>query len=287
VLIAEITHPNLDPRVRVFRACDVDCIAIISSSHVIILDTFSTPEEALEMMQLLTPSLEHRQLLVINSHQHYDHAWGNAIFESGAAFAAPILAHELSKEYLEQQKTILLEKQAKDTRFANVKIVAPTIYFSQSLTIYAGDLTLWLQPAFGHTQDQIAIWIPEILTLLATDALEFPFPYVSDSGSLKALLMTMQHFKTLQPKVIVPCHGGVHNADLINLNLEYFSHLETRVRDSQILEADLDAPDLPERIGFTFLEALSICQLETADQMYKQFHVQNIKCTWQQLQNQT
>jgi glyoxylase-like metal-dependent hydrolase (beta-lactamase superfamily II) len=242
----------------------VDCIAIISSSHVIILDTFSTPEEAFEMMKILQPSLVHRQLLVINSHQHYDHVWGNSVF------SAPILAHEDSKQHLEVLAADLLERQAEDLRFATVKIVAPNIYFSTHCTIHATNLTLELIPAFGHTNDQIVVWIPEISTLLATDALEFPFPYVAESGSYGALLETMKYLQTLKPDVIVPCHGGVHDASLINLNLEYFTKLEAQVKASGLTEANPD-------IGFSYPEALTLCNLETADRIYEQFHVQNIQ----------
>ncbi len=270
MLISEITHPTLDPRVRIFRASDVDCIAVISSSHVIILDTFSTPEEALEMLEILQPSLVHRQLLVINSHQHYDHVWGNSVF------AAPILAHENSKQHFEVLAADLLEQQAQDVRFETVKIVTPTIYFLDHCTIHATDLTLELIPAFGHTNDQIVVWIPEISTLLATDALEFPFPYVAKSGSYGELIKTMKYLQSLQPNVIVPCHGGVHDASLINLNLEYFAKLEAQVKASGLTSINPD-------IGFSYLQALTMCNLRSADQIYEQFHEQNIQSVRQYL----
>jgi glyoxylase-like metal-dependent hydrolase (beta-lactamase superfamily II) len=211
--ITEITYENVDPRVRVFRAgSEVDCFAIISDSHVIVLDTFTTPEDALEMMQILKPSLEHRILLVINSHQHSDHTWGNAVFAQDGKFPAPILAHKNSKNLLEQQRTQLLEQQKLESRLSNIKIIAPTIYFSDSCTINARDLTLELMPAFGHTSDQIVVWIPELQTLLATDALEFPFPYVASSGNLLQLRATMLKLRALKPRVLLPCHGGLHDA---------------------------------------------------------------------------
>jgi glyoxylase-like metal-dependent hydrolase (beta-lactamase superfamily II) len=273
--ISEIAHQAVDPRVRIFRAgSEVDCFAIISDSYVVILDTFTTPEDALEMMQFLKPSLEHRVLLVINSHQHSDHTWGNAVFAQDGAFPAPILAHEHSKDLLEQQRTQLLERQANEPRLANAKIVAPTLYFSDSCTINTSDLTLELIPAFGHTSDQIVVWIPELETLLATDALEFPFPYVASSGNLAQMLSTMNKLQALKPRIVLPCHGGLHDASLITKNLEYFDWLEARVLAEE--EASIE-------------DALKLVDLKPSDvdEMYLEFHELNIAATKKFLKEQS
>lgn len=262
--ITEITYQKIDPRVRVFRAgSEVDCFAIISDSHVIVLDTFTTPEDALEMMQILKPSLEHRILLVINSHQHSDHTWGNAVFAQDGAFPAPILAHKNSKDLLERQRTQLLEQQKLESRLMSAKIVAPTVYFSDSCTINASDLTLELMPAFGHTSDQIVVWISELQTLLATDALEFPFPYVARSGNLSQMLDTMRRLQALKARIVLPCHGGLHDASLITQNLEYFAWLEAQISENQ--EA-------------SFEEALKLLDLKPSDvdEMYLEFHGLNV-----------
>jgi glyoxylase-like metal-dependent hydrolase (beta-lactamase superfamily II) len=273
--ITEIIYPNIDPRVRVFRAgSEVDCFASISDSHVIVLDTFTTPEDALEMMQILKPTLEQRILLIINSHQHSDHTWGNAVFAQDGAFPAPILAHKNSRNFLEQQKTQLLEQQKLEPRLANVKIVAPTIYFSDSCTINAGDLTLELMSAFGHASDQIVVWIPELQTLLATDALEFPFPYVASSGNLSQLRATMLKLRALKPRVVLPCHGGLHDGSLITKNLEHFDWLEASIL------ADKDA---------SFEAALKRQNLEVnaVDEMYRDFHALNTAATKKFLKDQS
>ena len=283
--VTEITHANLDPRIRMFRVAEeVDCFAVITSSHLIVIDTFSTPEEALEMMEVIKPNLKTRELLVINTHQHYDHAWGNIIFAADGAYPAPIVAHQNSKSYLEQQQKTLLEMQATNSRFENVKIIAPTQYFAENFRINAGDLTLELFPAFGHSGDQVAIWISEIRTLLPADALEFPFPEV-EFGGFSALMKTFQAFKKLNPKVIAPCHGGIHDARLIDWNLAYFTELETRAKESKLSIDVLELPDLPEQIGFTYMEALAMLGLETGSDFYREFHQHNCKAVLQHVKN--
>ena len=273
--ITEMTYEALDARVRVFRAgSEVDCFAIVSDSHVIILDTFTTPEDALEMIQILKPSFESRILLVINSHQHSDHTWGNAVFAQDGAFQAPILAHKRSKDLLEKQRAQLLEYQVNQPRLMNARIIPPTVYFSDSCTINAGDLTLELMPAFGHTSDQIVVWIPELQTLLATDALEFPFPYVASSGNLAQMRATMLKLRALKPRVVLPCHGGLHDASLIVKNLEYFDWLEASI----LVDGDT-----------SFEAALKRQSLarDAVDEMYLEFHDLNIAATKKFLNDQS
>lgn len=50
--ITEIIHPEIDRRVRVFRfEKEVDAYAIVTQRFVILVDTFATPELALELIQ--------------------------------------------------------------------------------------------------------------------------------------------------------------------------------------------------------------------------------------------
>jgi glyoxylase-like metal-dependent hydrolase (beta-lactamase superfamily II) len=273
--VIEVFDASLDARVRMFRAGEeVDCFAVLTDSHVVVIDTFGTPEDAIQMMQLLKPKLEHRQLLVINTHQHYDHAWGNSIFTPDGEYPAPIIAHQHSKRVLERQRAVLLEKRVSDSRFATVEIVPPSLYFSETCSLDLGSLTLELFPAFGHSNDQVAIWIPEIQTLLPADALEFPFPEL-EVGEFPALMKTFQALKAKNPKVIAPCHGGIHDARLIDWNLAYFTQLETQATKANLPISELESPDLPERLGFSYSSALQMLGLQTGSDFYRQFHQHN------------
>jgi glyoxylase-like metal-dependent hydrolase (beta-lactamase superfamily II) len=255
--ISEIAMP--DPRVKMFRSDpEVDCFAVATERYMVVIDTFGTPEEALQMMEMLESKLQGRQLLVINTHQHYDHAWGNAIFEPYGRYPAPILAHQKSMDELPAARRKLEQKQT-DPRFSNVKIIAPTLTFSQRFTIQGGDLTLELIPAPGHCEDQVVIWIPEIKTLLAADALEFPFPYAANLADLPVMLQTMRELKVLGVEVILPCHGGIHGPDLIDKNLEYFTRIKL------------------EQLSFEDAVCWLRLQPENVSDLYRRFHKSNLE----------
>jgi glyoxylase-like metal-dependent hydrolase (beta-lactamase superfamily II) len=277
--------PNTwDARVRMFSAgSEVDCFVVLTERYAVVIDTFSTPEDAAQMMELVRPQRENRQLLVVNTHQHYDHAWGNSLFAVSKEFAAPILASELSREIARAQDAKLLKKQAEESRFAGLQLLEPNLYFRGEFLIDGGDLSLRLIPAPGHTPDQIVVWIPELSILLAADALEFPFPYVANPADLPVMLETMRNLQALNPKTVLPCHGGVHDASLIERNLAYFAALETNVRKAipKLTSGWRELKSLSDLVELSFEDALKSLGLEPegVEAIYQEFHQVNLAAT--------
>jgi hypothetical protein len=85
--------------------------------------------------------------------------------------------------------------------------------------------------------------------------------------------------------VIAPCHGGIHDARLIDWNLAYFTRLETRARMARLPLEMFDAPDLPEHLGFSYADALAMLGLQTGSDFYREFHQHNCKAVLKHLCN--
>jgi glyoxylase-like metal-dependent hydrolase (beta-lactamase superfamily II) len=286
--LTERENKGWDKRIRSFNASDlVDLYVITTERYLIILDTGNAPEQMQDIMNTVEKDLRGRQLLVINSHQHFDHVWGNAFFVD--TYPAPILGHQKALETAlnHESKTYLAEEQRKKTFLANVRLVAPTLTFSEQFTVHGGDLTLFLFPTPGHSSDHISLWIPEIETLLATDTAEHPIPYAAvatplypityaaDDGSVRRLEQDLQ---SLKPKVVLPCHGGTREPQLIERNLRYFKTLREKIA-TKFFDAKLKPEEMPEAIGWTFEDAMRDLGLEAEgfDEMYREFHVRNIQ----------
>lgn len=282
-MIPTITEiPTCDSRIRCFRSHpEIDCFAVVTQRYVVVVDTFATPQEAMQMMNMLTADLVGRQLLVVNTHQHYDHVWGNSIFAQGASYPASILAHEksLSLDVWSLWEANLPKMKTQTPRFAGVCVTHPTIVFKDTLQIDGGDLTLQLLPAPGHSPDQVVVWIPEIAVLLAADALEFPFPYIDSAADLPVLLETMQTLQALKPQYVLLCHEGMHDSKIITQNINYFEHLKQKCDNQNISIGSVDIEEeVLERI-YPFEEVMldfgfhELCQKE----LYQGFHRRNIK----------
>jgi glyoxylase-like metal-dependent hydrolase (beta-lactamase superfamily II) len=295
--LTEVPNGGWDERVRLFRAGqEVDTCVVVTKRYLIVVDTMATPELAAAIMEIVSDALAGRQLLVINTHADYDHCWGNAIFESpGGRYPAPILAHDQARKRMRsnEARQSLERRQQESKRFANVRLIEPTITCSDAMTIDGGDLTLELLPTPGHTEDHLSVWIPELRLLLAGDAAEYPFPYVEEAATLPILLHSLERLAGLRPDKVIPCHGGPSDAALIARNLAYFAEVERRVRTalaSGLVPSDWrERDDLPELIGFSFEEGVQIAGGPPAGvpAFYRGFHLAALRATLTNIQTPT
>ncbi len=229
-----------DTRVRVFRrafapqdpveAMEVDAYIVVTERYVVVLDTLLCPEDMAIIMQEVQETMVGRELLVVNSHADWDHCWGNNYFTGN--HAATLLAHNYAATRMRsnEAQAELHTYQHKHSDFHNVVLIAPTITFPDSLTLYGSDLTLELFSAPGHTADSLAVWLPEIRLLLAFDAAEKPLPLLEGATSIPAMYKTLNHFLALQPQRVLCSHGKTTDSSVITKNLHYLQTLEQRSR---------------------------------------------------------
>jgi glyoxylase-like metal-dependent hydrolase (beta-lactamase superfamily II) len=242
----------------------VDTFIVISERYVILVDTLINPQTAAALLEIAREYLASRQLLAINTHSHWDHAWGNQLFAGpAAAHPAPIVATRRCAELLRSpraQERLEQQRQHEPGRFDDVRLTPPTVLFDQRLAIDGGDLTLELFATPGHASDHIAIFIPEIGTLLPGDAAELPFPFVESAATLPALRDSLGRMAALDPAVVLYCHAPLTSGPaLLRKNSAYFDTLERRCQDALDRGA---TPHLDERadvealVGFPFADAI-------------------------------
>src|ERR1051326_1030268 len=208
--VPEMSH---DPRIRVFRRVfnapgefekmEVDAYVLITATYLVVFDTLLCPEDAQAMMQMVQDQLAGRQVLVVNSHADWDHAWGNAYFTG--EHAAPSIAHEHGRIRMESQeaRAELADFRPRSPIFRNVRLLPATIAFNHELTLHDGDLTIELFPAPGHHRDHIAAWIPQLSLLLAFDAVENPLPCIENAGEVPSMFATLERFLTLPSESVL------------------------------------------------------------------------------------
>src|SRR5215470_11282239 len=147
--VALVENQGWDPRILVARCGDlVDAFIVVTERYVVLVDTLINRRTAAELLLIAEPHLAGRQLLVVNTHSHWDHAWGNQLFAGpGAIRPAPIIATRRCAELLRSpgsQQKLAQKRAGEPLRFGDVELVAPTVLFEERLAIDAGDLTLEL-----------------------------------------------------------------------------------------------------------------------------------------------
>jgi glyoxylase-like metal-dependent hydrolase (beta-lactamase superfamily II) len=263
-------HPGgaWDARIQVCHLGDlVDAYIVTTRRYVVLIDTFINPPTAEALWSLAEPHLgAHRALVVVNTHADWDHCWGNSVFAGPAArHPAPVLGHRLGAERTRAPATAreLAEMQLRQPhRFGDVLPTAPTVLFDERLVLDGGDLTIELIATPGHQPDHIAVWVPEIRTLLAGDAAEQPFPLVTAPADLPVLRRSLARLAALEPVVALYCHAPVTAGPaLLAHNRGYFDRLEARCAAALAhgltpADARADGADPAALVGFPFTDTL-------------------------------
>jgi Zn-dependent hydrolases, including glyoxylases len=306
--IFALPNEEIDPRIHIFRrifinAVDaselqVDAYVLQTQRFLIFCDTLLCPADAAfmaEHVQTIAPpqspktetaAVTTHQWLVINSHSDWDHVWGNSYFTHHPGQPIlPIIGHTNNAARQTAPATLALLEDYKQNNplFADVIVTPPNIQFGQQMSIDGGDLTLELLHAPGHCADHIAIWLPELRTLLAFDAVEWPFPSIADPASVPAFKETLQRFLWLEPHYVLCSHGsreGVEGRRILKKNYRYLRRLEenclallARQQPTEEMIEQLDCADL---IGFAYDEASA--GIQTGDEAYyRKTHQDNVR----------
>lgn len=274
------SYPGLDDRIVVVRAGDeVDAVFVSTERFNVLVDTLGTPSLCRRALDLLADRMRDRPLIVVNSHMDWDHFWGNSAIKE-----APIIAHQSAIERLRHPSALqtLEQKKKMEPRFDEVELVSPTLTFNGgSMTLHGGDLTLHLLHTPGHTPDHLAVWIPELETCLAVDAVEHPIPEVwsSSPDDLRSLRFSLNTIRSLKPKQLVLAHGQTRDPVTLDRNIAYFEDIQQAV---DLLPASALAKEaLHERQGMRLEDFVDLPMGMSSDaqEFYDRCHRSNLEAT--------
>jgi glyoxylase-like metal-dependent hydrolase (beta-lactamase superfamily II) len=276
------SYPQLDDRIVIVRAEDeVDAVFVRTERFNVLIDTLGTPELCKAALDLLAVQTNAHPLIVINSHMDWDHFWGNAT----VAGRVPIVAHAAALDRLRapSAREVLRDKASQESRFRNVDIIGPDITFAGSMTLNGGDLTLELIHTPGHTPDHVAVWIPELRTCLAVDAVEYPIPEVwsKTAGDLRLIRSSLERIRDLNARLVIPAHGRTYSPSAVHENLAYFQALADRV--GCLSENRLADPQLGSSSGLRLEDFVPIPDGMPSDVVafYRKCHETNLGATVQ------
>lgn len=195
----------------------------------------------------------------INTHVHFDHTLGNAVF---AAEGAELIAHEEAAaallEHIEECRT----EHADDPHpsapdMLQTEAVVPARTFSSALALDLGDRVLELiHPGRGHTDGDIVIRVPDADVMFAGDLVEEsalksavpgfgPDCFPMDWPTSLDLMLSL----TLEGTQIVPGHGSVVDQDFVYAQRAAIGVVAETIRDlvsrSVPLDQALDLGDWP------------------------------------------
>jgi glyoxylase-like metal-dependent hydrolase (beta-lactamase superfamily II) len=207
---------------------------VITPAGVVVFDTLGSPSLAQEMLKRIRERTQQPIKRVIVSHYHADHYYGIQVFKD---LGAEIWAHEAGKGVVgseagkmrfEQRKQIL----GKWINDRTQRFPQPDLWLSGDTDFELGGLHFHIRhvgPA--HSDEDLVMYVEEDGVLYAGDLVfKGRVPFVGDADS-KRWLNALEKLIALNPKVLVPGHGGASDTPMQDLTLtrDYLVFLRTEM----------------------------------------------------------
>jgi glyoxylase-like metal-dependent hydrolase (beta-lactamase superfamily II) len=248
---SEIREQRLNPRVLILQHGPwlENMIAIDAGSEVIVIDTLSTPQAAAEAKAIIDSRFHKPVRVVINTHHHWDHSFGNQAFRGATIIAHRWCAEDMAAEYStpEQRRARLMPRPGSDEpdsllRYyrevradidSGFRLTIPNKLVGNHESIRAGNLTIHLYHAPGlHTRSFLIIHVPDLgLVLTRRVFMKDALPVLETGADLHKLITCLrQILSDSHPlQFFVAGHGdALPNPDL-STSLAYFQALQRAV----------------------------------------------------------
>ncbi|SDL32201.1 Glyoxylase, beta-lactamase superfamily II [Nonomuraea maritima] len=197
--------------VRRHRSFDMNTGLVVGDDgHGLIIDTRGSHREAAQLVEAVR-TITAGPWTVVNTHAHFDHCFGNALFRPAEIWGHVRCAEEL-ETYGEQQRANMIDyRPERREELEEVTIVPPDQTFTSTASLDIGGRIVHLRHfGLGHTSNDVVVHVPDAGVVFAGDLVEqgappaFADAYPLDwPGTLAAMLNEMPE------NVVVPGHGAV------------------------------------------------------------------------------
>jgi glyoxylase-like metal-dependent hydrolase (beta-lactamase superfamily II) len=230
--------------VRRYRFYDQGIVAVLGGDAALVVDTRTTLAQAREILDDLGDLGSPRVGIVVNTHGHYDHVFGNAVFRP-----AVIWGHERCRTMIEvtgavQRERVARELPALNDELAEVVPDPPDRVFADAATLDLGGREVGLAYlGRGHTDNDIVVSIPDADVLCAGDLLENGAPPWFGDGYPMDWPATAERILALtgERTVVSPGHGDHGGRSFVETSVAQFRAIATLASRAHAGDLDLEA----------------------------------------------
>jgi cyclase len=200
---------------------------VAGGTRSVLIDTAATEARARLLRSEVERVVPGGPDVVINTHFHGDHVFGNAVFGPESL----VIAHQGTHDDM-AEAGLALRGLWPTVDWGDTGLRLPDLTFRDSLTLRAGELTVELfRVGPAHTADDVVAWVPEQRVLFTGDvAWSGVTPYVL-MGSVGGSLRALGQLRALDPRIVVPGHGPVGGPEVLDGTEAYLRLLRDLAED--------------------------------------------------------
>jgi cyclase len=207
-----------------------------------VIDSMLTATDSRQLLDKAL-SLSKGIILVINTHWHSDHCFGNRYFK---LYDAKVIAHEKHYQTLFDERSML--SKGKSLMLDKQLVPEPDYVFSKKCNITSAEINCdeqnlsveepWVTVthAPGHSYDNSYVYLPEHNALLAGDNIlngepgKYALPYFF-WGDDELIIKALKNILKRKPDLIIPGHGDPVSLSKVQTDLLYLENLQNRTRE--------------------------------------------------------
>jgi glyoxylase-like metal-dependent hydrolase (beta-lactamase superfamily II) len=227
---------------RRYRFFDQQIGVVLGDGEALVIDTRLTHRQAREILDDLRELTADPVTLVVDTHWHHDHTFGNHAFRP-----AVIWGHERCGprmlELGEKMRAGIVEGMPDlAEEIAEVVIDPPERSFAETARLLVGGRPVWLRYlGRGHTDSDIVVDVPDTGVLFAGDLLEAgATPFFGDGYPLD-WPETASRLLDLVRGPVVPGHGEVGDREFVERQLAAFLEIARLGREVNAGRLSLEA----------------------------------------------
>lgn len=177
--MTEVTWREVAPGVHVRRheELNLNCGLVVGEQRALVIDTRSFHAQGRELLESVR-AITDREIVVVNTHAHYDHCFGNAAFRDSQIYAHSGAADDLRRTGEHQRRQVVEHLRGTDRDHLardveDTEIVLPFYLVEDDTVLDLGDRTAALLYAGrGHTNHDLAVAVPDAGVVFAGDLVE-------------------------------------------------------------------------------------------------------------------
>ena len=180
-----------------------------------VIDTLMRPQDMDPVLELLAAGAGGRRTVVVNTHHHWDHVYGNAAFPGVDIVAQRACPRLILAQGSTADESVPLPPPE--------GVPLPTVTFGDRLAYSDVPETVHLIHTPGHSEDSLVVFLAGARLLFAGDTLEWPLPNFCQRDGKDVWIHTLRQLKQLPVDLIVPSHGPAMGKALIDANERYIT----------------------------------------------------------------
>ncbi|MGC4028845.1 MAG: MBL fold metallo-hydrolase [Steroidobacteraceae bacterium] len=206
---------------------------IVGSRATLVIDTGLGPKNGETILREVRKVSRNRKLYLVTTHFHPEHLLGAGAFPPETVVIMARTQQQDVEEFGAQTRQTFRERSAAMAGLLrNAEFPSVDISFDQSLDMDLGAVTLqifWAGPT--HTRGDTAIFVDEDKVLFSGDvAMKDAFPaFASPYASVGRWLSSLRRMKELNPALVVPSHGSMGEASIIDRYSDYLTAVQSGV----------------------------------------------------------